>query len=74
MWNEALLDVAPERNRQLSRNCYDRDPLDASALSIGSPQEPSGDYAFWLICPVAASHCVIHEPAERDVVQRLGSH
>src|SRR5262245_13169498 len=35
LWNEALLDIAPERNREFARNCHDRDPLDASALSIG---------------------------------------
>ena len=34
LWNEALLDVAPESNRQLSRNRYDHDPLDASAACL----------------------------------------
>ena len=76
LWNEALLDEAPESNRQLSRNRYDHDPLDASALSVGPLQKPSGDCAFWLMLdpqPRGLDHRHPHGAASgsRDALRAL---
>src|SRR5262245_6285419 len=56
LWNQTMLEIAPEGNGELARHCNDHDALDAPVLPFGPLHKPLGNRALGLMFDPKPSH------------------
>src|SRR5215475_15658849 len=56
LWNQTMLEIAPEGNGELARHCNDHDALDAPVLPFGPLHKPLGNRALGLMFDPQPSH------------------